>query len=244
MRWRVVSQAGSKLFLPPLLHECQALVFKSVLCGSGPNQQQEPKQQQREAQQIASTDKAGQTKWGLLKWQAYNKGWEVRSADQYADASLALALVLPASSLLVCIKLAAGVLQGCFPSQVLAGTCCALICQVAPTSACAMQVPWGRKELAIGMISWGLSFVAVGLLVVPLTAAATGVRVSRHAWAPRLAHRLLCRRCLTAHHFAAGLVNPQSHSEMCSCPVQPGKNTPHQRCHLSSHQRPLKALVL
>ena len=49
----------------------------------------------------------------------------------------------------------------------MARTCCALICRVALASSCGMQVPWGRKELAIGMISWGLSFIAVGLLVVP-----------------------------------------------------------------------------
>ena len=45
-----------------------------------------------------------------------------------SQESLALALDLPASSLLVCIKAAAAVLQGCFPSQVLARTWCASIC--------------------------------------------------------------------------------------------------------------------
>lgn len=39
------------------------------------------------------------------------------------------------------------------------------------------KVPWGRKELAVGLIAWAVSFVAVGLLLVPLLGAAGGLKV-------------------------------------------------------------------
>lgn len=40
-----------------------------------------------------------------------------------------------------------------------------------------MQVPWGRKELAIGLFSWAVSFVAVGIVLVPIIGFAAGVKV-------------------------------------------------------------------
>lgn len=40
-----------------------------------------------------------------------------------------------------------------------------------------MQVPWGRKELAIGLFSWAISFVAVGIVLVPIIGFAAGVQV-------------------------------------------------------------------
>lgn len=40
-----------------------------------------------------------------------------------------------------------------------------------------MQVPWGRKELAIGLFSWAISFVAVGIVLVPIIGFAAGVKV-------------------------------------------------------------------
>ena len=39
------------------------------------------------------------------------------------------------------------------------------------------QVPWGRKELAIGLFSWAISFVAVGIVLVPIIGFAAGVKV-------------------------------------------------------------------
>lgn len=39
------------------------------------------------------------------------------------------------------------------------------------------EVPWGRKELAVGLVAWAFSFVAVGLLLVPLLGAAGGLKV-------------------------------------------------------------------
>ena len=40
-----------------------------------------------------------------------------------------------------------------------------------------MQVPWGRKELAVGLFSWAVSFVAVGIVLVPIIGFAAGVQV-------------------------------------------------------------------
>lgn len=40
-----------------------------------------------------------------------------------------------------------------------------------------MQVPWGRKELAIGLFSWAISFVAVGIVLVPVIGFVAGVKV-------------------------------------------------------------------
>lgn len=40
----------------------------------------------------------------------------------------------------------------------------------------AWQVPWGRKELAIGLFSWAISFVAVGIVLVPIIGFAAGVK--------------------------------------------------------------------
>ncbi|KAL0021285.1 hypothetical protein WJX79_008046 [Trebouxia sp. C0005] len=40
----------------------------------------------------------------------------------------------------------------------------------------AWQVPWGRKELAIGLLSWAISFVAVGIVLVPIIGFAAGVK--------------------------------------------------------------------
>lgn len=40
-----------------------------------------------------------------------------------------------------------------------------------------MQVPWGRKELAIGLFSWAVSFIAVGIVLVPIIGFAAGVQV-------------------------------------------------------------------
>lgn len=40
-----------------------------------------------------------------------------------------------------------------------------------------MQVPWGRKELAIGLFSWAISFVAVGIVLVPIIGFVAGVKV-------------------------------------------------------------------
>ena len=41
-----------------------------------------------------------------------------------------------------------------------------------------MQVPWGRKELAVGLFSWAISFVAVGIVLVPIIGFVAGVKVS------------------------------------------------------------------
>ncbi|KAL3138232.1 hypothetical protein ABBQ32_006052 [Trebouxia sp. C0010 RCD-2024] len=38
------------------------------------------------------------------------------------------------------------------------------------------QVPWGRKELAIGLFSWAISFVAVGIVLVPVIGFVAGVK--------------------------------------------------------------------
>lgn len=40
-----------------------------------------------------------------------------------------------------------------------------------------MQVPWGRKELAVGLFSWAISFVAVGIVLVPIIGFVAGVKV-------------------------------------------------------------------
>ena len=45
-----------------------------------------------------------------------------------------------------------------------------------PTEA-ELQVPWGRKELAVGLVSWAVSFVAVGIVLVPIIGFAAGVKV-------------------------------------------------------------------
>ncbi len=39
------------------------------------------------------------------------------------------------------------------------------------------QVPWGGKELTIGMGAWALSFLLVGLVLAPLVVKAAGVTV-------------------------------------------------------------------
>ena len=39
------------------------------------------------------------------------------------------------------------------------------------------QVPWGARQLVLGMGAWTVTFVAVGIYVVPLLVQATGVRV-------------------------------------------------------------------
>ena len=39
------------------------------------------------------------------------------------------------------------------------------------------QVPWGARQLVLGMGAWTITFVAVGIYVVPLLVQAAGVRV-------------------------------------------------------------------
>ena len=52
-----------------------------------------------------------------------------------------------------------------------------------------MQVPWGRKELAIGLFSWAVSFVAVGIVLVPIIGFAAGVKVRMM---PQMHHDRTC----------------------------------------------------
>jgi len=54
---------------------------------------------------------------------------------------------------------------------------------LAPYSASTVpaQVPWGGRQLTVGLLAWASTFVAVGLLVMPLLARAVGVQVRASA---------------------------------------------------------------
>ena len=41
-----------------------------------------------------------------------------------------------------------------------------------------LQVPWGGKQVALGMVAWAASFLLVGLVVSPLVVKSAGVTVS------------------------------------------------------------------
>ena len=41
-----------------------------------------------------------------------------------------------------------------------------------------LQVPWGGKQVALGMVAWASSFLLVGLVVSPLVVKSAGVTVS------------------------------------------------------------------
>jgi hypothetical protein len=47
------------------------------------------------------------------------------------------------------------------------------------------QVPWGGRQLTVGLLAWASTFVAVGLLVMPLLARAVGVQVRALARPPQ-----------------------------------------------------------
>lgn len=57
------------------------------------------------------------------------------------------------------------------------------------------QVPWGGKELALGMVGWAVTFVAVGLAFIPVVRLLAGpeVRPQRLEWRRLQCAGLGCR---------------------------------------------------
>ena len=65
-----------------------------------------------------------------------------------------------------------------------------------------LQVPWGGKQVALGMVAWAASFLLVGLVVSPLVVKSAGVTVS----ARHLSEASVCLRlCSLTWHEHAGL---------------------------------------
>lgn len=50
-----------------------------------------------------------------------------------------------------------------------------------------VQVPWGAKEVVLGMVGWGITFLLVGLAFIPVARSMAGTEV-------RIMHAFLARR--------------------------------------------------
>ena len=42
-------------------------------------------------------------------------------------------------------------------------------------------MPWGAKELTLGMVGWAVTFVLVGLTFIPVAGLAAGPKVGSHS---------------------------------------------------------------
>lgn len=65
-----------------------------------------------------------------------------------------------------------------------------------------LQVPWGGRQLLVGLLAWASTFVAVGLIVMPLIARGVGVQARPLSCA--CLERAKCR--MTDNMFPAELV--------------------------------------
>ena len=57
-----------------------------------------------------------------------------------------------------------------------AGARASTSCLACNTTFWNLQVPWGGRQLTVGLLAWASTFVAVGLIVMPLIARGVGVQ--------------------------------------------------------------------